>query len=89
MVAVESSLSFTPPVNKEWTNNPLCSQKQRNKALTLAHIHRWLICKGDTSIHAQGTDPKVALGASGELPGIYLGAWGGSRRQDPSGCLIP
>jgi len=28
--------------------------------------------KGDTSTHAQGTDPKVALGAYGELPGIYL-----------------
>ena len=24
--------------------------------------------KGDTSTHAQGTDPRVALGAQGELP---------------------
>ena len=35
--------------------------------------------KGDTSTHAQGTDPKVALRAYGELPGIYLDACGGSR----------
>jgi len=39
------------------------------------------------STHAQGTDARVALGAEGELPGIYLGDWGGSRRHDPSGRL--
>jgi len=50
-------------------------------------IHRRLIYKGVTSTHAQKTDPKVALGAYGELPGIYLDAWGRSRRRDPSGRL--
>jgi len=39
------------------------------------------------STHAQETDTRVALGAKGELPGIYLDAWGGSRRRDPSGRL--
>ena len=34
--------------------------------------------------HTQGTDQRVALGAEGELPWIYLGAWGGSRRRDPT-----
>jgi len=29
-----------------------------------------------TSTHAQGTDPRVALGAEGELPWIYLDALG-------------
>jgi len=29
--------------------------------------HRGLYTKGDTSTHAQGTDPRVALGAYGEL----------------------
>jgi len=48
---------------------------------------RLFIYKGDTSAHAQGTDPRVALGAQGELSWIYLGAWGGSRRRDPSGRL--
>jgi len=27
------------------------------------HIHRRFTYKGDTSTHAQGTDPRVALGA--------------------------
>ena len=33
-------------------------------------IRRRFIYKGDTSSHAQGTDPRVALGAYGELPWI-------------------
>jgi len=33
--------------------------------------------KEHTSTHAQGTDPRVALRAEGELPWIYLGAFGG------------
>jgi len=48
-------------------------------------IHRRFIYKGDTSTHTQGTDPRVALGAYGELPWIYIDAWGGSRCRDPSG----
>jgi len=39
-------------------------------------IHRQFIYKGDTSTHAHGTDPRVALGAQGELPWIYSGVWG-------------
>jgi len=31
-------------------------------------FHRQFIYKGDTSTPAQGTDPRVALGAEGELP---------------------
>jgi len=31
--------------------------------LSLAYTHRRCIYKGDTSTHAQGTDPRVALGA--------------------------
>jgi len=41
------------------------------------HIHRRFIYKGDTSTPAQGTDPRVALGAQEEIPWIYVGAWGG------------
>jgi len=32
------------------------------------YVHRRFIFKGDTSTHARGTDPRVALGAEGELP---------------------
>jgi len=41
--------------------------------------------KGDTSTHAQGIDPRVAVGAEGELPRIYLGAWGGESTPRPYG----
>ena len=50
---------------------------------TLDHtsFHNTLASQTDyiqrTSTRAQGTDPRVALGAQGELPWIYLGAWGG------------
>jgi len=57
---------------------------------TRARGHRLtdgLYHKGDTSTHAQRTDRKMALGAYGELPGIYLDAWRRSRRRDPSGRL--
>ena len=40
-----------------------------------AYIHRWLIYKEPTSTHAQGTDPRVALGAyskGSSLEYIYL-----------------
>jgi len=33
-----------------------------------ARVHSRFIYKGDTSTHAQETDPRVALGAQGELP---------------------
>jgi len=36
--------------------------------------HRRFMYKGDTSTQALGADPRVALGAQGELPWIYLGA---------------
>jgi len=26
------------------------------------YVHRRFVCKGDASTHAQGTDPRVALG---------------------------
>jgi len=32
------------------------------------HIHRRFIYKGDTRTQAQGTDPRMAVGAYGELP---------------------
>ena len=32
--------------------------------------------QSNTSTHLQGTDPRVACGACGELPWIYLGASG-------------
>ena len=50
-------------------------------------IHRRFIYKGDTSTHAHGTDPGVALADQGELPWTHLGAWGGSRRRDPMAVL--
>ena len=36
---------------------------------------RFIYYKGDTGTHAQGTDPKVALGAYGELPMRSNGAY--------------
>jgi len=47
---------------------------QRNRMGT-SHIR--LIFKEHTSTYAQETDPRVASGAQGKLPWIYLGAWGG------------
>jgi len=35
---------------------------------TTITMHRRFIYKGDTSTHAQGTDPRMALGAQGDLP---------------------
>jgi len=57
----------------------------------LESYHRRFIYKGGTSTHVQETDPRAALGAYGELPGIYLDAWGGvdaatSNRSAPANC---
>jgi len=66
-----------------------CLLRQKGDALTPAEADRvrskpkkirctdGLLNEGDASTHAHGTDPKVALGAEGELPGIHLDAWGG------------
>jgi len=50
-------------------------------------IHRRFIYEEHMSTHAQGTDPRVALGAYGELPWKYLGARGEGRRRDPVAVL--
>jgi len=48
--------------------------RRKNEISIHTWIHRRFIYKGDGSTHTQGTDPRVALGASGKLPWIYLGA---------------
>jgi len=50
-------------------------------------VHRRLLYKEHTSTHAHGTDPRMALGAKGELPWIYLDAWGGKSTPRPYGRL--
>jgi len=59
---------------------------QKRFAEAMFH-HRKLIHKEQTRTHAQGTDPRVALGAEGELPWKDLGAWGESRRRDSMAVL--
>jgi len=56
-------------------------------SLLLVSCSQTVIYKGDTSTHAHGTHPRVALRAKGELPQINLGARRGSRRRDPMAAL--
>ena len=47
---------------QEWLREPTGSSLEK------ICIHTRFICKGDTSAHAQGTDPRVAKGAYRGLP---------------------